>query len=597
MIKKIILFSIILTAIGVVKAQETRTVDSQSSFNTALNASSSGDIIEWEDGAYSDVVMEIDVDGVIVQAETPGEVIFNGASRVEIDSDNVTFTGFQFLGGDIVDASNFGSLHVVRINGSNVLFENINIAEYSCDKYLNIDDDSQFAIIRNCNFEHRANDIDQNIVSILISNNQPGFHKVQFCSFKNFDAPDPNSIGDGGVEPIRIGTSTTAAFESRTIVENCYFTECSGDGEIISHKGTEVIYRFNTFDNNPDSELVLRHGDRAVVYGNFFLNGMGGVRIAEATDHVIVNNYFSGLTSRSFFLSNESKTGTLPFETVEDVIVAFNTFVETAEIRLRGGSGTLPAERTVFANNIFDYSNSNGNDDVFDAGDDAEDGVDIPRTDSYIGNIYQGDLGITSRNGLADLDPDLTLNGEGFYEVNASSSNVIDSAEATDFPTLLAIIGDSGENLYDNEILFDILSNPRPALLSSKDIGCQEYTSGSVLELRALESNTGPQYADSFVLSINNVEEFSTNNFNIYPNPVFNNFINFTADLDQDSDVNIEVYDLSGKKIKTLIDAEYSGGRHIIREPFDVQSGLYLLNIKISSGRNTSSSTRKIIVE
>ena len=48
----------------------------------------------------------------------------------------------------------------------------------------------------------------------------------------------------------------------------------------------------NTFENNTKAELVLRHGSEAVVYGNFFLNGKGGVRVREGQDHYIFNNYF-----------------------------------------------------------------------------------------------------------------------------------------------------------------------------------------------------------------------------------------------------------------------------------------------------------------
>jgi len=223
---KKIFFLLFFSTFFIATSQVTRTVDSQSAFDTALSSSVSGDIIEWENGAYEDVFMDVTKDGVTVKAETSGGVIFNGNSRVEIDGDNIDFLGFQYVGGDI------GTSHVVRIYGSNILFENVNISEYTSYKYLIVEKSSQYATIKNCNFEHRVNNPDQNIVSILINENQPGFHKIQFCSFKNFDGePDGSgSVGDAGVEPIRIGVSTTSMYESKSIVEYCYFTQCNGDG-------------------------------------------------------------------------------------------------------------------------------------------------------------------------------------------------------------------------------------------------------------------------------------------------------------------------------------------------------------------------------
>ena len=75
---------------------------------------------------------------------------------------------------------------------------------------------------------------------------------------------------------------------------------CDGEIEIISSKSCENVYRNNTFR---DSEgcLTLRHGNRCVVDGNFFLgNGSegkptGGVRVI-GEEHVITNNYFDGTT-------------------------------------------------------------------------------------------------------------------------------------------------------------------------------------------------------------------------------------------------------------------------------------------------------------
>jgi len=464
-----------------------------------------------------------------VQPETPGEVIFNGSSRVEIDSDEVNFTGFQFIGGDIVDPENFGRLHVVRINGSNVLFENVNISEYTCYKYLIVQDSSQFTTIKNCNFEHRINNPDQNILSILVNENQAGFHVVQYCSFKNFDGEpsDTGSVGDAGVEPIRIGVSTTAEYASKSIVEYCYFTQCNGDGEIISHKAAECVYRYNTFDDNPEG--------------------------------------------RSLNLNASSADG------LDNILIAYNTFVNTDVIDIENHS-TNEATNVTIANNIF--ANPSSGDGLFE---------DLTDTETWIGNVAFGDLGEATSTDFTIVDPQLSLNSEGYYEI-ASTSPVINKGE-TGYPALPVLT----DLAYDNEILLDILTSARPTTEAMKDLGCQEYNASVVLAPHVTEENTGPDYfIDPSILSTSN-EELITKNFSLYPNPLVNNIINLNFYIEQESNVKVDVYDLSGKKLLSLIDASYGVGNQNFNSTLNLGSGLYLLYIEVSSGATIASKIEKII--
>ena len=241
-----------LTAL--LSAQSRYLVSSGTEFNTAHQQASAGDTIVWESGVYSDIRMDIDKDGLTVTAEPFGRVLFKGVSRVVINGDNVTFSGSQHVGGFI------RYLDVIRVYGSDVLITHVNIQNYTCYKYLRVYEESRRTTISYCNFENRLNLDDQKILSILVDD-EPGFHRIQHCSFKNFDG-----IGnDQGIEPIRIGVSTQGDLDSRTLVEYCYFTKCNGDGEIISHKSRQNVYRYNTFENNPVAELVLRHGDEGIV--------------------------------------------------------------------------------------------------------------------------------------------------------------------------------------------------------------------------------------------------------------------------------------------------------------------------------------------
>jgi hypothetical protein len=364
-------------------------VNTQLEFNTALSQSSAGDTIAWESGWYEDIYMNINKSNLVITAEELGETKFTGASKVFISGSHATLKGFQFIDGDI------GTSDVIKTSGSYNTFTQLNIQGYRSYKYLVIRAECLFNTVSFCNFENRLNLDDKNILSVLVDNTNPGYHLIYHCSFKNFDGTG----GDLGIEPIRIGLSTQGEFISRTTVEYCYFTQCSGDGEIISNKARQNVFRYNTFENNPRAELVLRHGAEAVVYSNFFLNNYGGIRIREGQDHVIYNNYFSGMSSRSMILQND------PSDPLDNITIAYNTFVETEEIRL-GGQGGNPPQHVILVNNIF----SDPKDDLFS---------DATGSEEWIGNIAFGSLGIPSATGLQILDPDLDENIYGFYELSA----------------------------------------------------------------------------------------------------------------------------------------------------------------------------------
>jgi len=121
----------------------------------------------------------------------------------------------------------------------------------------------------------------------------PNYHTIHY----NWFGPRPPP-GENGGETIRVGDSGTSMQSSRTLVEDNYFEQCNGEIEIISNKSCDNSYRSNTFEDC-EGALTLRHGNRCLVEGNFFLgNGRrstGCVRIV-GEDHRVVNNYLERLT-------------------------------------------------------------------------------------------------------------------------------------------------------------------------------------------------------------------------------------------------------------------------------------------------------------
>lgn len=451
------LFSLLFLCV-LANAQTRFDVSSKAEFDAAHVQAVAGDSIVWLPGIYSDIRMDIDKDGLIVIAEPFGSVLFKGVSRAVINGNDVTFAGFQYVGGFIAN------LNVINIFGSDVLVAHVNIQNYTSHKYLVVDEVCRRNTISHCNFENRLNLDDKNILSILVDN-EPGFHKIQYCSFKNFNGFG----GDLGIEPIRIGVSSQGTLDSRTLVEYCYFTRCNGDGEIISHKSRQNVYRYNTFENNPESELVLRHGDEGIIYGNFFLNNMGGVRIREGSDHFIFNNYFEGIDKRAIYLMND------PVDPLQNVHIYHNTIVNSEEVVL-GGSGNNPPTNVTIANNVF----ANPTDRLF---------VEDTGNETWIGNLSFGILGIdVPASGISNTDPELNENVEGFFQP-ASSSPVV-SAATEGYPAVPLYPGMD----YDHEIMLDLMKSSRPTSNNEKAIGASEYSSTVNVQPHATEMNSGPSY-------------------------------------------------------------------------------------------------------
>jgi hypothetical protein len=82
------------------------------------------------------------------------------------------------------------------------------------------------------------------------------------------------------------------------------------------------------------------------------------------------------------------------------------------------------------------------------------------------------------------------------------------------------------------------------------------------------------------------------NTFNTYPNPVVST-IYFTLDMGNEKNVNIRLYDIFGRKVKTLLNRQIEQGNHTLEfDASDLSQGVYF--IRINNGSNHI--TKKIIV-
>ena len=441
-------------------------VSSVPALQSAVNSAAAGDILVLADGTYTNSTLTLGKSNITVRSGTPGGVFLNGTQSISITGDFVTFSGFQFTSGDI------GSGFLIEIAGDHNLLSQLNFKGYLAQKYIRIQEGTVSNEVAYCNIENKpTNAVINCTIQISTSPTIPGYHKIRYCSFRHF----PGLGGDYGNEPIRIGLSTEMTNISRTVVEYCYFEDVGlGDSESISIKSSENVCRYNTFAYNPDGMLVFRHGYRNTAYGNFFVKGSGGIRIKEGANHFVYNNYFETATADALTLQYVAE---FPLTNINFL---HNTFVNSGAMDL-GGTG--PAAIT-FANNIFKkssgsiFTNPNGG-------------------TSWAGNIYNGTLGITKPAfGLTSADPKLVLNSDGYYGL-ASNSPAINAA-STNCPAIIDIAGIDD----DPSLLLDISGQSRPATATLKDVGCDEFTTGTTINRPLTLSDVGPSYLGGPVVAV-----------------------------------------------------------------------------------------------
>jgi hypothetical protein len=436
--------------------------------NTINNTMVAGDIINLANGTYNNVTLNIGKSNITVKAATPGGVFLNGTDDININGNYITFSGFQFTSGDI------GTNYLIEVFGSNNTLTQLNFSGYSAKKYIEIKGGTQYNQITYCNLEKKPATAEIGCtIQITTSPTVPGYHKIRYCSFQNYYGIG----GDNGNEPIRIGLSTETLNNSRTIVERCYFNNTGlGDSESVSVKSRENTIRYCTFTNQQDAMLVFRNGDNNVAYSNFFINA-GGIRAKEANNIYCYNNYFEN--SGTSTGANAADPVTLiyvapvaPTTNLNNINFIHNTFVNCGVIDL-GGVG--PTNNT-WANNIFykttdkSFSNDNGG-------------------TTWLGNIRQSNVGITISSGMTNANPNFTTNADGYQGLSATSTAAINVANGT-YPAILDIpvIDD------DPSLSFDISGQARPATATQKDIGCDEYTTGTTTNRPLAVTDVGPSY-------------------------------------------------------------------------------------------------------
>ncbi len=126
----------------------TITVSSIAALQSAINGAAAGDVLVLADGTYLNNTLTIGTSNITVRAETPGGVRLNGTNVIKITGSYVTFSGFQFTSGSISGV-------VIDVRGSHDLLTQLNFNGYSAQKYIVIQDGTQYNEISFSNFENK----------------------------------------------------------------------------------------------------------------------------------------------------------------------------------------------------------------------------------------------------------------------------------------------------------------------------------------------------------------------------------------------------------------------------------------------------------
>jgi len=487
--------SLLLTGVAVTAWAERRPVANVEEFRGAVQAARPGDVIVMDDGTWQDVVLRFDATGdedrpITLCAQTPGKVILAGSSQLYIGGDHLVVEGLQFAGG----ASASGG-HVIQFRSRHgrpshhCRLTDCAIIDYS-PRWPDSDEGTRrysyvvlfgtYNRVDHCRFSGHNN---SGVTVCCVLDEEPDFHRIDHNYFGPREAPPPGIKQRNGYETIRIGTSTYMHTNPQVTVEDNYFWRCNGEGEIISNKSHENVYRNNVFVEC-EGALTLRQGSRCVIDGNYFFGRhkrlTGGVRVT-GEDHLIVNNYFhqlEGTGSRAALcMMNgvEVITGETGYIRPKNVVVAFNTFVECRQTMILGYNADvldeegnprygLPPERCTLANNVFI---GGGTDPIVTR-------LTEPKGLAWQGNVAFGSpFGIPVPPGVVLANPRLEPDEDGLMRPE-SDSPLVDAARGA-YPRVRIDLDGQGR-------------------VGRKDVGADEVSHEPATRRRPTPATVGPRW-------------------------------------------------------------------------------------------------------
>lgn len=442
---------------------EDYTINSASELNKL--SLSPGDVVTMSNGIWTNQQLKFRGEGseanpIILRAQTQGEVILTGDSRLSMSGQYLIVDGLTFKDGELEG----GSAVIEFRTSSSYLASHCRLTNTAIINYNPWDPGQEYKWISlygdynqvdHCSFVGKNH---QGAMMVVWIGESANHHRIN----NNYFADIP-VLGQNGGETIRIGTSKNSMKDSYTVVEHNLFENCDGEIEIISNKSCENIYRYNTFQHC-EGMLTLRHGNRCDVYGNYFFGDLdkksGGVRVI-GEDHKVYNNYFQDLMSDGF-RSAIALTNGVPdsplnrYFQVTNAQVINNTIVN-CKSPLTIGAGksdelSLAPLNTIIANNVIaDYEGKASKAIYY---------KDIPKNITFTNNMVYAPLKLGDTPDDTDNSDPKLKSTNGFYRPSKNSPVI--GFGKTDFSYLIT----------------DIEGQER---VGSNDAGCDQVLDAEVL--------------------------------------------------------------------------------------------------------------------
>ncbi|HMP08260.1 MAG TPA: chondroitinase-B domain-containing protein, partial [Lacipirellulaceae bacterium] len=410
---------------------------------------------------------------ITLRAQTPGQVVLTGNSKVNISGSHLVVDGLRFEGGALA-----ANDHVVEFRGSlgqathsrltNSTIVNYNPANINT-RYFWVSLYGQHNRVDHNRFEGQSH---SGIAVVMWRRTSAADHHL-IDSNHFLNRPPGN---DNGFETIRIGDSNQSLSNSYTTVQNNLFERIDGEIEMISNKSGFNTFRYNTFRESAGT-LTLRHGNDNLVEGNFFLGAgksqSGGVRVIGERQTVI-NNYIADVDDRAggaiSISAGVPNSALNQYYQVQDAVIAHNTVLHvdgpamTFDDGLGSSGRSLLAARVTVANNLFRSSGSP----IFE----GFQGADW----TWEGNLaFGGNLGLVAGHpGVTVADPQIQFWPDGLWRPAATS------------PAINAAVGD-----YSSLVPFDMDGQPRIGLF---DIGADERSTAAIARRPLVAGDVGPAW-------------------------------------------------------------------------------------------------------
>jgi poly(beta-D-mannuronate) lyase len=299
--------AILAACMGAAASPAVTNVTNLPELNTALDAAKPGDTIVLRDGSWRDAAVVLRAAGaanapITVRAETPGMVVFTGASSLTFAAPWVTVEGVRFQDGAIPKGSviTFGADHC-RLIESAVL--NYNPAELTTAYYWVFFEGSDNSVDR-CLFARK------NHMGPLVGNAIMNARRNSVTG--SYIRDIGSSGGRNGMEIFRIwgygGSEELGDDGAFFTIEGNLFDHADGESmEIISLKSNRNRVARNTIRATLGG-ITNRSGNFNTIYGNVILcdgrKGAYGMRIA-GQHHVISSNYIERCDYGFMLLSGE----------------------------------------------------------------------------------------------------------------------------------------------------------------------------------------------------------------------------------------------------------------------------------------------------